>query len=109
MKHSASALKELAVECLCYSIVLWSVMGGESAFSALLSEIISELIAHEFTATVHSEAFDLHAVLSAHPSGKGFVGIKSLVFGAQKSDVGPACVIISESNIVVMATDAESG
>ena len=47
---------------------------------------------------------NFRAMLCAGPSDKGFVGIKSLILGAENVNVCETGVVIGESDIVLLAS-----
>jgi hypothetical protein len=84
--------------------MLRSISHGKMALGPLLSKIISEFIASELTATIRTQAFDVHAVLSLSPGRKVLIGLKSLIFGAKYVQFGIMSAVVHESDVVAPFT-----
>jgi hypothetical protein len=69
VKDSSDSIEEAAVERLCDTVVLRSVMRDEGTLGALLPEELSKVIPVVLTAAVRTETNDASAMLSFCPGG----------------------------------------
>ena len=58
---------------------------------------------------VGTESFDMCAMLCLSPGCKGFVGLKSLIFGAKYLKSGEIDMIVSKGDIILMFSKTKSG
>ncbi len=83
MQDGPDTLYKAVVEQFHHPIVLQCVMSGELPLGALFIQELGEHSTGVLTAVVGPKAFDLNAMLSVCPHCEGFVGIQSLIFGAE--------------------------
>jgi hypothetical protein len=63
--------------------MLRSISHHKMALSPLLSKIVSEFITGELTATIGTQVFNVHTMLSLCPGHKILIGFESLILGAE--------------------------
>ena len=79
MEHSPYTFKNSTIKGLRNTVVLGSIMCGESAFCASGFEVIGEFRGEEFPSTVASKSFDLYTMLGICPGFEFLVCIKGIV------------------------------
>ena len=109
VRYGTNSFEELAVQRLCNAIMLGCVMGGEALLCALQLQEICEIVTGVFTTAVRPKMFDLDPVLCLPPQCKHLVSFESLILAAQKLQPGVTCVVISKSDIILVAPYSGDG
>ena len=109
MENSPCTFKKAAVERFSNSVVLRSVVGGETAFSSFRLEELGEILAGVLTATIRTKQFYFCAVLSLCPGCKSFVSFQSLILSSKDVDVSETSMVIHEGNVVASSAKARDG
>ena len=78
----------------------------EAAFSAMLLKESCKLVASVLATTIRPEQLDWCTMLSVHPGYKCLVSLQSLILSAQELQPCVVSAVISECDIVSMASQA---
>ena len=109
VRYGANSFKELAVQQLCDAIILGRVVGGEASLCALQLQEICEIVTSVFATAVRPKMFDLDPVLHLRPRRKCLVSFESLILAAQKLQPGVTRVVVSKSDIILVAPYSGDG
>jgi hypothetical protein len=80
-------------------------MSCKLSLHSLLLKILREIVASVFSTMIGMKSLDLDIMLSLRPCNKCLVGIQSFIFGPQQLEPGIMQEIVSESHIVLSATN----
>jgi hypothetical protein len=85
--------------------VLRGVVSGKMALRALGLEKFAEIFAGVFASAVRTESLDLRAVLSLSPGREVLVSLQGFILGLQQLNPSEVGVVVSESNVVLAASE----